>query len=136
MHPLSRIYWILDSSFPKFMRFAPGWSSGRHEDEAVRTLLSVAEGQDEFLARLADYCETREIDVVRGQYPIAYTELHDLSTAFLLRKASEFQRRDTRAVQAVLQSIANDEDRAWGEEALGMCRAHEEILAGLLATPV
>lgn len=133
MHPLSKVIVILDSSFPQFLRYAPAWQA-IGDSVAAHAITDVADGQELMVQRLANYCDAKGIAYARGQFPLKYAELIDLSQTFILRKVKEFHLRDIRQIQACVDACRDELDRAWAEEALGVAQAHQDVLEGLTTT--
>jgi hypothetical protein len=86
--------------------------------------------------KLARYFQSHQQTYDLGDFPIAYTELHDLSLDFLIRKAVTYQKQDLAEIERCVANLAgHPEEQSLAEEALGASRAHLEMLEDLVRQP-
>jgi hypothetical protein len=79
--------------------------------------------------RLAEEILSRERRVDRGMFPMAFTSLNDLSLAYLLRRLTDQQQRDIRALEQAVESLGHDaRAQALAEDALGAAVGHLDNL--------
>ncbi len=123
-------------SLPMFLRGAAPWTH-YGDEKAAQALENIIADQDAMAQRLADRVLGQGGRVDPGEYPMVFTDLHDLALEYLLGPMLEHQRRDVEAIGRCVADLADDPDsRALAEEVLGSERAHLEWLEELVQTPV
>ena len=70
-----------------------------------------------------------------GEFPIEYTDTHDLDVDFLMNMATAYQQQDIDAISEIIEQLQlAPAAKALSEEALGMARGHLESLRELVAS--
>ena len=128
---LNRLLTTLYRSLPMYLTDATPWTH-TGDERIVETLGHIVADQKAACARIAKYLQDEQVPVELGDYPMSFTDLHDLSLDYLV----------SRLIRACQQDIAIIEDCACQvsgspaaqrlvEEALGAARAHLESLGEL-----
>jgi hypothetical protein len=72
-----------------------------------------------------------------GEFPMEFTDLHDLDVDFLIAAAVKYQEYDLAAIQENVTGLSSaPAARALAEEALGMSKGHLDSLRELVHVPV
>lgn len=128
---LNRLYALHHRSLPAYLASAPPWSADPAAPEQV-ALRHVAEEQEVVANRLASIILEQGGTVEATEFPMEFTDLHDLSIDFLLRQV---RRRQEHELEYIRQSVGLLKDapaaRAIAEEALGSAQAHLDNLKDL-----
>ena len=67
-----------------------------------------------------------------GEYPMLFTDIHDLSMAHVLRELIRSQKQDIQTIVDCVQELEEDPpNRNFAEECLGAAKGHLEALEGL-----
>src|SRR4051812_38977501 len=128
---LNRVLAILERSFPQYMRYArPYIPAGR--ESIMQTIEQIAAGEDALAERVCEYVSDAGGLPDHGEFPIQYTDTHDLSIDFLVCEAIDNLKQNVEDLQ---QSVDDLRQAAGGQslaaEALGMTKAHLEMLQPL-----
>ncbi len=129
---LNRLLAILSTSFPQYLKYAhPYLPPG--SDRLLDTVHEIVDGQESMAERVARLVESYDGLPDRGEFPIEYTDSHDLSIDFLVRKAIDYQRIDIAEIERLAEALRhNPAAKALADETLGMAKAHLELLAELV----
>ena len=128
---LSQAFLVLSSSLPQYLANTRPWTRGG-DKRATETLDQIIREQQRDSGRIADVIEATNEPLPSSQYPMAYTDTHDLSMEYLVRELVEYQRQDVAALeQCVTLAASNVVARSLLEEILGSSRAHLELLEEL-----
>jgi hypothetical protein len=134
---VNRLLAIYCRSLPQYLQWSrPHVAPG--QEEALETIADVARDQD----ALADRLSAMVIDAGSlphtGEFPMEFTDLHDLDLGFLVAEAASYQAEDVAMIQALVDKAAAwPAVRSIAEEALGMAKGHLETLTELAdRTPV
>jgi hypothetical protein len=132
---LNRVLAILERSFTQYLRYArPYVPPGREDIE--QSLADIVAGQDTLSGRVTEMISEAGGLPDNGDFPIEYTDSHDLSIDYLIQEAIDGQRQDiaelTQCVEALrlaptAQSLAS--------EALGLAKGNLETLEELARRP-
>jgi hypothetical protein len=125
---LNRLLALHSRSFPSYLQWSrPHVPSGR--EDAMQTLSDVAASHAAMSRRITQMLVDAEALPLPGEYPMDYTDSHDLDVDYLLRLSAAYQRQDIEAIEAIVESLRQaPAARAIAEEALGMARGHLETL--------
>jgi len=132
---LNRVLEVLERSFPQYLRWArPYIPPGR--ESVMETVDRIVEGQDLLAARVAQQVFESGGLPDHGDFPIEFTDTHDLGIDFLVAEAIDCMKLDV----AELQKLADELRLAPAAqslvlEALGMTKGHLELLEKLPVTP-
>ena len=132
---LNRVLAILERSFTQYLRYArPYIPPGR---ERVSNILdTIVSGQDALAERVTHMIHEAGGLPDNGEFPIEYTDSHDLSIDFLIREAIEGQKRDIADLtQCVEQLRLAPAAQSLASEALGMAKGNLEVLQELAKAP-
>jgi len=132
---LNRVLEILERSFPQYMRWArPYIPAGR--ENVMETFERIAEGQDLLSARVAQQVFESGGLPDHGDFPIEFTDLHDLGIDFLVAEAIDCLKLDVAELQQLADRLRlAPAAQSLGSEALGMTKGHLELLEKLPVTP-
>jgi hypothetical protein len=133
---LNRLLAIHCRSFVQYLRWSKPYVPPGHEDE-LDTLAAIAADQDALAERVSKLVVDSGALPRSGEFPMEFTDLHDLDIDFLIAAAVRYQEHDLTAVQQVVDALAAaPAARAIAEEALGMSKGHLDSLRELLHIPV
>ena len=128
---LNRLLAIHCKSFPQYLRWSrPHVPAGRGEElEAVQ---AIAQDQDVMAERISRMIVDADALPRSGEFPMEFTDLHDLDIDFLLRLAVRYQEQDIGAIQQLVDRLHTaPAAKATAEEALGMAKGHLDTLREL-----
>lgn len=132
---LNRVLAKLEHSFTQYLRYArPYIPPGR---EALgEALEEIAAGHDLLAERVSQTISEAGGLPDNGQFPIEYTDTHDLGIDFLIQEAIDGQKQDIAELhQCVDELRLAPSSQALASEALGMAKGNLEKLEALRATP-
>jgi bacterioferritin (cytochrome b1) len=135
IHLLNRLLAIHMRSFVQYLRYAkPYVPPGR--EEVLETVEAVAEDQEVMSDRISRMVIDAGSLPRTGEFPMEFTDLHDLSVDFLLQAAVRYQEYDVQTIQEIVTRLAAEPaSRAIAEEALGMAKGHLDSLRELTRAP-
>jgi hypothetical protein len=115
-------------SFPHYLRHAHPYSV-RGERECLAVLSDVVADQEVLANRVVEQLERRGKQAPSVEFPMTFTDSHDLSLDYLVKRAIRYQRQDLAALQRLSDSLdCHQSIRSLVDEAKGMARAHLESL--------
>jgi hypothetical protein len=133
---LNRLLAIHCRSFVQYLRWSRPYVPPGHEDE-LETLEAIAQDQDAMSERISKMIVDGGALPLTGEFPMEFTDLHDLDLNFLIAAAVRYQDYDLSAVQEVVNGLQGaPAARALAEEALGMSKGHLDSLRELIRMPV
>ena len=125
---LNRIHAMHERSLPMYLASAPPWTPNPDCAELV-TLRHVAEDQQLMADRIGSVIVEHGGTVDRSEFPMEFTDLHDLSIDFLI---PQVRRRQEQEIEYLRRCITQLQEapapRAIAEEALGAAIAHLDNL--------
>lgn len=130
---LNRLLTIVYRAFPMYLIDACPWI---HDGDArAKQLLDhIVEDYRMYSQRISNLLMQRRALSGYGDFPMAFTDTHDLSLDYLLSELAYYQKQDLAAIGQCVADLAGDpEGRALAEEVLGNARGHLESLEELLA---
>ena len=129
---LNRLLVIHNRSLPMYLSETSPWTH-RGDEQAAKTLQHIVADQKTMIDRIAQMILQTEGGVDMGEYPMDFTDTHDLSLYFLLGKLVASQQRDVEAIGRCPGQL-NDAplSKALAQEALGMAKGHLESLQELV----
>jgi hypothetical protein len=133
---LNRLLILLSRSLPMYLGDAAPWVS--YNGDATRDALeNLVIDLKRYIEQLTRLLNDRRQTIDPGEFPMTFTDLHDLSLDFLLKRLVEHQRRNVQAIeQCVLQLRDDAQGLALAEEILSNARGHLETLESLTARNV
>jgi hypothetical protein len=133
---LNRVLTIIEGSFPQYLRFArPYIPEGR--ESIMETIEEIASGQDTLAERFSQQIFDSGALPEHGQFPIEFTDTHDLDIDFLIRDAIGYQKQDINSLQECVDSLRlAPAAQSLAAEALGMAKGQLESLEELRVDPL
>jgi hypothetical protein len=130
---LNRLFITIYRSLPMYLTYAAPWSH-RGDERIEETLRHIVADHKALCARIAQFLQEQQAPLNTGDYPMGFTDLHDLSLDYLVSRLVRCQRQDIAAITGCVQDLkAQAAARTLAEEALGAARAHLESLEQLAA---
>jgi hypothetical protein len=131
---LNEVLLILEQSLPMYLRYARPWIDNG-DKKAGTALASIVTDSGQCITRLAALLDGRRHTIDHGEFPMAFTSMHDLSLHYLVPQLAAHQRRDVDAIANRLTRLnADPEGRDLVEDILVKARHHVESLEALQAT--
>jgi hypothetical protein len=125
---LNRLLTIVSRSFPRYMQYAqPYIAPGQREaGEAIDAIITDQEG---IAKRICQMLFDADQIPRRGDFPMLFTDKHDLAMDYLLNIACDYQLQDIESIdQLIAQLQQAPAAKALAEETLGMAKGHLETL--------
>jgi hypothetical protein len=131
---LNRLLAIHCKSFPQYLRWSrPHVPAGRGEE--LESIEAIALDQDVMGDRISRMIVDGNALPRSGEFPMEFTDLHDLDIDYLMRLAVRYQEQDVVAIQELVERLQTaPAAKAIGEEALGMAKGHLDTLRELTRT--
>jgi hypothetical protein len=126
---LNRLLQIHYRSLPMYLASAKPWVPRGHE-KAAETLDLVVADQKRMIEKITEALLDLGADIKLGEFPMLYTDMHDLSVDYLLTELVESQRQDVAAIEGCVADSAGD---PLAQEALGAAKGHLESLEEAVA---
>lgn len=128
---LNELLQIHIRSLPVYLSHARPWAPWGQE-RAVDVLRDVAEDQLQRVDQIAHYVQDLGGMVQTGEFPMEYTDLHDLSLDYVLKVVKQRHRRDVSRIEQLISELAEDpRAAALAQESLGAAKAHLQSLEEL-----
>lgn len=132
---LNRTLAILRQSFPQYLRYARPYIPPNRA-AAMEMIRDVAAGQDTLAERIGEQIVAAGAVPQPGDFPMEFTDTHDLGIDYLIRESIGYQRQDI----AELETLAAPPDlpptvHALVSETLGLARGHLDSLKELQSQP-
>lgn len=128
---LNRLLVIHSRSLPVYLTYAPPWWKDQN-GRIAEVLQDLARDQLDLAERIGAALVANGGTPAVGQFPDRFMAFHDLEVGFLL---TEIMRYEERAIAAVEQWLStrspSPEAQALAQEAIGMGKAHRDILQEL-----
>lgn len=132
---LNQLLQLHSRSLPMYLASARPWTPWGHQRQAD-VLRVIAEDHAERVDQIADYIQDLGGTVVMGEFPMEYTDLHDLSAQYVLRQVNQKQQQDIQQLTQLTQQLRDDPRAlALAEEALGAARGHLQSVQECLSPP-
>jgi hypothetical protein len=128
---LNRVLAILQRSFPQYLRYArPYIPAGR--EIVMDTIHEIVAGQDALAERVSQAVFESGASPDTGDFPIEFTDTHDLAIDFLVQEAIACQQQDIADLEQAVEALRlAPAAQSLAAEALGMAKAHLELLEEL-----
>jgi hypothetical protein len=131
---LNRLFITIYRSLPMYLTYAAPWCH-RGDERIEETLRHLVADHKAICARIAEYLQEQQAPLNTGDYPMGFTDLHDLSLDYLVSRMIRCQQQDIAVIANCVQELkAVPTARTLAEESLGAARAHLESLEQLAAT--
>ena len=128
---LNRLLAIHCKSFPQYLRYAPPYvPHGRGEE--LESIKAIAEDQDVLSDRISRMIVDGDALPRSGEFPMEFTDMHDLDIDYILQAAVRYQQQDVAAIQQLVDRLQTaPAAKAIAEESLGMAKGHLDTLREL-----
>lgn len=128
---LEQLLVLLVRSFPAYLEYARPYAT-QQDQELLDTLDQIVSDQDQLAARVGETLRAAGHPARLGDFPMEYTDLHDLRTEFVVRMAIEYQKQDIAEIERLAEQVRlAPMALALCEEALGLAKGHLETLQEL-----
>jgi hypothetical protein len=125
---LNRVLEILERSFPQYLRYARPYVPPDREN-IMKTMEQIAAGQDALAERISQYIFESSGLPDHGDFPIEFTDTHDLAIDFLLQEAIDCTKQDIGDLEQCVNALRlAPAAQSLASEALGMTKGHLELL--------
>jgi hypothetical protein len=133
---LNRLLVTLYRSFPMYLGDTAAVWTHSGDDEAKQVVQSIASDYRMYSQRLIDLLQERRAAFGLGEYPMAFTDTHDLSLDYLVSELIFYQRQDIAGIEQCVSALITDpQGRSLAEEILGNARGQLESLNELAKAP-
>ncbi len=135
LHTLNRIFIVVHRSLAMYLADAKPWTA--HGCHTARERLSnLVADQRDYAQRISHYLTSQRYTADQGEFPMTYTDLHDLSLDYLMTELLRHQRHDVGTLEQLVSQLPGDpQARNLAEEVLGNARGHLELLEEALIKP-
>lgn len=132
---LAQLMAIVAKSFPQYLRYSrPYVPPGR--ENVMETLEQIASDQDVLTDRIGHMLTELGAPLRTGEFPMEYTDTHDLGIEYQLGSAIEYQQQDIQSIEKLIGELQPfPAAKTLAEEALGMAKGHLEALQELTVQP-
>ncbi|MCA9247767.1 MAG: hypothetical protein KDA42_11640 [Planctomycetales bacterium] len=132
---LNRLLTILARSFPNYLIYAhPSVTAGRQA--VLDVLASVRDEQQLLCTRICNFLQQQGVVPTVGDFPLEYTDAHDLGIDYVLKLLVSYQQQDIAAIEECVEQLRlAPAALAFAEEALGLARGHLELIEEQLRQP-
>ena len=119
---------VQNRSLPRYLMDAAPFVAPKHAG-GKELLQSIASDQATLVDELADEILARGGIVDRGSFPTEFTDLHDLSLDYLLKRAAVDQQKIVTGIEEAVTSLNGDRGAfELGQRVLGTAKAHLDML--------
>jgi hypothetical protein len=132
IHLLNRLLGIVSRSFLQYLKFSqPYVPPGRKE--VLEVLETMVTDQNSMADRISQMVMDQKELARTGEFPMEFTDLHDLDIDFLIDRAMVYQRQDIELVGQLLHQLQlSPAAKSLAEETLGMAKGHLQSLQELV----
>jgi len=132
-HILNRVLAVLCKSFPQYVHYSRPYIPPNRQ-EVLDTFEEIVNDQTMLAERISEQVSEAGGLPQLGNFPMEFTDTHDLNIDHLLREAIRYQREEIAALETCRDALSIDSTpRALVEEAVGMAKGHLESLEELPA---
>jgi len=129
---LNRLLGITCRSFPQYLQYARPYVPGGRQ-EVLETFDAIVADQNRLAQRISQLVIDAQQLPRPGEFPMEFTDSHDLDIDFLVSAAISYQRQDIESIGALAEQLQNSPAaKSLTEEALGMAKGHLDSLTELL----
>lgn len=98
----------------------------------MESIAAMVADQDALAKRIGQMVIDREALPREGEFPMEFTDMHDLSIDYLLGAAQGYQQQDIATLQQLIEALQfAPAAKSLAEEALGMAKGHLDSLGEL-----
>ena len=129
---LNRLLAIVGRSFPQYLQYSrPHVPPGR--SNLVDALDGIAADQNVMVERISQMLADGDLPARFGEFPMEYTDLHDLDLDYLVTQAVRYQEQDIATIADIVEQLRlAPAAQSLAEEALGMAKGQLDTLRELL----
>ena len=128
---LNQLLAIVVPSLPSYLTYAKPWTPSTDE-RAMAALEQIVADQRALAERITAAVLDSGGQPDQGEYPMEFTDAHDLSLDYLLRQAVRYQKADIAAIQRCVDELRDaPAARVLSDEALSMAKKHLAMLEEL-----
>jgi bacterioferritin (cytochrome b1) len=132
---LNRVLVILRKSFPQYARYSRPYIPPGHE-RAWRTLRDIAITEESLAHQVSDEILAEGGLIAAADFPIEFTDTHDLGIDYMIAEAVGYQRQDIKELEECVEALAKvATPHAVVEEILAVSKRHLKSLEELHANP-
>ena len=133
---LNQLLGIVGRSFPQYLQYArPYVPPGR--SDLMEMIGAVVGDQNGMVERLSQMLSDAQTPPRFGEFPMEYTDLHDLDINYLMKIAVKYQEQDIESIAAIAEQLRlAPAAQSLAEEALGMAKGHLDSLREVLPQEV
>jgi hypothetical protein len=125
---LTELLLLMRRSFPHYLKFAHPYVR-RVDGEREAVLDDIVVDQAVLADRAAEQLDALGATPPNVEFPMEFTDAHDLSIDYLVDRAIRYQRTALQVLDDLAKSLVyNQSVRSLVDEARGMARAHLELL--------
>lgn len=128
---LNRVLRIHASSLPMYLASAKPYTPPGH-GAAAQALAAIIADHRRTIGLITEELLASGGEIEGAEFPMEFTDLHDLALDYLLRPLIEHQRQDLASMEACATASGGD---PLVQEALGAAKAHLETLEEVVAQP-
>lgn len=126
---LNRIAALHHRSLPTYLTYARPWVRSGSEAKA-EIIEDIAADHHDLVQRILRTLEADDRPLSLGDFPMAYTDLNDLSLDFILQELTHYERRLLRTLEEIATWMDRDQSSyLLVNMAIGMAIGHLENLA-------
>ena len=93
------------------------------------TIKRVVDDQSQLIQRYYQLLDDADLIAEPGEFPMEFTDSHDLNIDYLLRAAIGYQQQDVQEIEECVRRLdVAPAAKALSEETLGMAKGHLELL--------
>lgn len=136
INTLNRVLEILGSSFPQYLVWGrPYIPTGR--ESFMRTIETIVAGQNALAERVSRLVFESGGLPDHGNFPIEFTDTHDLDIDFLIAESIDLLRQDVSDLETCVDALRlAPAAQSLASEALGLTKGHVELLEKLPVNPI
>jgi hypothetical protein len=125
---LNELLVLHSRSLPTYLANAKPWAK-RNDTRSLQVLQNIASDHRLMTDRIARVIMRQGGIPDMGEYPMLFTDMHDLSTDYVLKSVREFQMRDIKRIGEIVDALLDaPQALAVAQEALGAAKAHLDLL--------
>jgi bacterioferritin (cytochrome b1) len=132
---LNQVLAMLRKSFPQYARFSRPYIPPGHE-QAWRMIKDIATAEESLAHQVSDEILSMGGLTHAGDFPIDFTDTHDLGIDYMVAEAMGYQRQDIAKLETIIEGLKSTPSaHAAVEEILSVARRHLKTLEDLHAKP-
>ncbi len=103
------------------------------EKGVMEAIAAMVADQDALAERIAQMVVDRKALPREGEFPMEFTDMHDLDVDYLIGAAAEYQKQDIATLGPLIESLRfAPAAKSLAEETLGMAKGHLDSLGELI----